>query len=130
MRISQEAENAARIVCSLASNMKKMKAKEIAEETNISLRFTLKILRKLILAKIVSSFKGVNGGYILNADPRSVSFGEVIEAIDGPVSIAKTITSTDRQSYGPEVYNNRLIYINTRIRNDLFSEKISSFLNE
>ena len=39
------------------------------KKIGVTLRFTLKILRKLLLAGIVRSFKGANGGYMLAKPP-------------------------------------------------------------
>ncbi len=87
MRITQEADYAIRIIWYLKNNNGIIGAKEIAEKNGVSLRFTLKILRKLGIKKLVKSRKGVNGGYELVNPKITISFGEVIEAIDGPIYI-------------------------------------------
>ncbi len=87
MRITHEADYAIRIVCYLMHKKGIISAKEIAQENGVTLRFTLKILRRLGIAEIVKSHKGVNGGYELFDSDRRISFGEVIEAIDGPINI-------------------------------------------
>lgn len=43
--------------------VEKVGAKTISEMTGVTLRFSLKILRKLVAAGIVKSFKGTQGGY-------------------------------------------------------------------
>ena len=61
MRITHEADYAIRVACCLAFSGEKIGAKQISESTGVTLRFALKILRKLIQADIVKSFKGANG---------------------------------------------------------------------
>ncbi len=87
MRITHEADYAIRIVCYLINKKGIIGAKEISAQSGVTLRFTLKILRKLGLSEIVKSHKGVNGGYEMVDPTRCISFGEVIEAIDGPINI-------------------------------------------
>ncbi len=87
MRITHEADYAIRIICYLSKSTGIVGAKEIAENNGISLKFALKILRKLIIAEIVKSYKGVNGGYELTVPTEEISFGRIIEVIDGPIII-------------------------------------------
>lgn len=49
-------------------------------------RFLLQILRNLVAHRILSSTRGVEGGYTLDRTPDQISLLEVIEAIDGPLA--------------------------------------------
>lgn len=91
MRITQEADYAVRIINCLSRSGKRMDARNISEKTGVTLRFTLKILRKLGLSKIVVSFKGVQGGYELMRDPSKINLCEVIESVDGPIKINRCL---------------------------------------
>ncbi len=97
MRITQEAEYAMRIVCKLAESAVSdsedviLGAAEISECTMIPQRFTLTILRKLVLCGVVRSYKGKKGGYVLQKAPKDISFREIIEIIDGPIAISKCV---------------------------------------
>ncbi len=91
MRITQEADYAIRIVCLLAKFNEKADANKIAQQTMITQRFALKILRKLVGAEIVKSFKGATGGYMLGKDKNSITLLDIIETIDGPIRIIKCI---------------------------------------
>ena len=66
MHINLESDYAVRIVQYLAQSNERRDAQSIADSTCVSLRFTLKIMRKLVAADIVQSFKGAHGGYTLN----------------------------------------------------------------
>ena len=93
MRITNESDYALRIVMELSKPHSQpdhgefFSAALISKTSDVSLRFALKILRKLSLAGIVQSKKGAAGGYCLAKEPCNISFGEVIEAIQGPINL-------------------------------------------
>lgn len=87
MRITLEADYAIRMIDCLAASDEKCCAKTLSDRTGVSLRFALKILRKLCLAGIVYSRKGIQGGYELKRKPEEISLKDVIEAIDGPIAV-------------------------------------------
>ncbi len=132
MRITQEADNAIRIIYCLAKHQRKQGAKEISENTSVTLRFTLKILRKLIGAGFVMSFKGMKGGYILKKAPVDISVGEVVEAIDGPISIVKCLNGSCEEPCAEDrstcpIYRYAL-ELNETIRSMMCSETFLSLL--
>ena len=61
--------------------------KVLAEEEDISYQFACKILQKLQGAMLVKSTMGPRGGYYLSKPPSRVSLLEVIEAVQGPISM-------------------------------------------
>lgn len=91
LRITLEADYAVRIIDYLACNDKRQDARSISERINVTLRFTLKILRKLVHANLVRSYKGVTGGYELLKDPSEINLKEVIEAVDGPILLNRCL---------------------------------------
>ena len=84
MFITLETDYAVRITSVLCRKGVKTDAKSISEEAAVTLRFTLKILRKLVGAGLVKSFKGTRGGYIIDKKPEDITLRMVIEAIEGP----------------------------------------------
>ena len=91
MRITLESDYALRILSALAKHERVVDAKTLSEETSVTPRFTLKILHKLTLGNLVSSYKGVGGGYKLKTNPDNISLKEVIELIDGPIAIVRCL---------------------------------------
>ena len=89
MHITLESDYAVRIVYCLAQNGGRMEAAAIAEQTGVTLRFSLKILRKLVAGELVKSYKGAGGGYELAKDPKEISLYEVIEQVEGPYAISR-----------------------------------------
>lgn len=57
--------------------------KEIASELSIPVHFLAKILQSLSEKGVLSSFKGVHGGFTLQRAPGSIHLIDVVEAIDG-----------------------------------------------
>lgn len=89
MNITLEADYAIRIIYCLAKENKRIEAKSIAETTGVTLRFSLKILRKLVAAEIIKSFKGTQGGYELAKPASEISLYDIISIIEGPYSFSK-----------------------------------------
>ena len=87
MRITQEADYALRICTALAQTDAPVGAPRLSEELSIPQSFTSKILRKLMLAGIVKSTRGVNGGFSLNIASEDLSLKQIIESVDGVIAI-------------------------------------------
>jgi len=64
-----------------------LSAKEIADAYGIPAQLLAKILQQLTKAGLLKSHAGMNGGYALSKEARSISAYEVILAIDGPFFI-------------------------------------------
>lgn len=92
MYITLESDYAVRIVAILCHSEDRLEAKAIAENASVSLRFALKILRELVNAGIVKSYKGSKGGYILNGKPENITLRAVIEAIEGTYYFSRCLS--------------------------------------
>ena len=97
MHITLESDYAVRIVYCLALSGCRMDAKRIAEETGVTLRFSLKILRKLVAGGLITSYKGTKGGYELARGPEEISLADVIEEVEGPYALARCVSEHDYQ---------------------------------
>ena len=91
MHMTLETDYAVRIVSCLVTAGRRMDAKSIAEETSVTLRFSLKILRKLVAGGIIKSYKGTQGGYGLAREPKEISLNDVIETVEGPFYISRCL---------------------------------------
>ncbi len=87
MKINRETDYALRIMRFLARRDDFTGASIIAETAEVPARFTLKILHKLVQGGLVCSRKGASGGYKLNRRPSEINMLQIIEVIDGPISI-------------------------------------------
>ena len=102
MRITLESDYALRIVTALAEDGEVVDAKTLSDNTSVTLRFTLKILHKLVLGGFVTSYKGVKGGYKIAKSPEEITLKSVIELIDGPIFIARCLEGGEECSLNPD----------------------------
>lgn len=92
MHFTLEADYAVRIVHCLAQSKTRLDAKTISERSTVTLRFALKILRKLVEKGIVKSFKGTLGGYELAKEPKEISLKDIIETVEGEYHISRCLS--------------------------------------
>ena len=86
--ISQKSKYALRALLALAarSDGAPMMISEIAEQEVIPRRFLEQILLELKHQGLVVSRRGKTGGYLLLRRPQTITFGEVLRLIDGPLA--------------------------------------------
>ncbi|MBT8220236.1 MAG: Rrf2 family transcriptional regulator [Bacteroidia bacterium] len=126
---SQYAVRAALYLAMKTSESEKMKAEDIAKALDIPKHFLAKILQQLTRKKIVSSTKGRNGGFYLSDNNRSCSLLEVLEAIDGPMSLNSCILGLKNCSDAyPCPYHNQVSKFRFSFYNQLMTESIDSCL--
>lgn len=68
-------------------------AREISEAYDIPLELLAKVLQRLVRARLLVSVQGTRGGYRMGRPPSQISVADVIQAVDGPVTV--TACSTD-----------------------------------
>ena len=64
----------------------------IAEAQGIPSSFMAKVLRNLVRARLLHSARGVNGGFGLARPAAGITLLDVIEAIEGPVSLVDCLS--------------------------------------
>jgi Rrf2 family protein len=90
MQVSRKIEYALRAVIHLANDEGKDRAcavGEIAEREQIPRHFLEKIIQDLIHGRVVRSRRGPHGGYVLARPAEEVTFRDVIEAVEGPITL-------------------------------------------
>src|SRR5256885_8067502 len=65
--------------------------KRIAEEFGIPPELLAKILQRLAKRRLIVSQNGPKGGYVLSRHPGNITGGEVIRALEGPLSIVSCL---------------------------------------
>jgi Rrf2 family protein len=98
MQITRQADYAVRAVVYLARQDTNSRAptSRIAQEMRIPPSFLAKIVSQLSVAGVVQTSRGARGGVSLARDPKDITLLEVIEAIDGPITLNEC--ATDRSS--------------------------------
>lgn len=132
MHITLESDYAVRIVAELVSENSRLDAKTIADRTAVSLRFALKILRKLVAKGIIKSFKGAQGGYELAKPSSEISLREVIETVEGTYALSRCLQDSylcTRGKSGNCCYQKVFCEISTLV-NDKLNEYTFDMLKE
>ena len=73
-------------------------AREIAEQYDIPIELMAKVLQRLARRGLLTSHQGTRGGYRLGRASSAISVADIIQAIDGPLTV--TACSTDVDSCG------------------------------
>jgi Rrf2 family transcriptional regulator, nitric oxide-sensitive transcriptional repressor len=83
MAVSQTAEYALRAVVWLAQNPgQPQTTQQLADGTHVSASYLPKVLQPLGRAGVITSQRGVNGGYTLDRDPAGLTVLEVVNCVD------------------------------------------------
>lgn len=91
MQVSRKIDYALRAVIHLADedagSSRACSVAEIAARERIPRQFLEKIVQELIHKGLVRSRRGPHGGYVLARPAEQVTFKDVIEAVEGPISL-------------------------------------------
>ncbi len=88
MQFTKKSEYAVLSVLYLAKSMRVCDISEIAESQNLSASFAAKTLQLLAKAGILTSRRGIGGGYGLARPASKISLLELIEAVEGPLALS------------------------------------------
>jgi len=83
MLITRASEYAILSLIVLSTAKDPLDSDTLSRELVISKSFLAKILQSLAKADILKSYKGVNGGFVLNQDPKNISMLEVMTCVEG-----------------------------------------------
>jgi Rrf2 family protein len=88
MKISRTVAYAlqATILLAQSDNSTPLPCNRLAEEGKMPERFLMQILHDLVAHGVLTSTRGVDGGYMLDRDAEEISLLEIIEAIEGPIT--------------------------------------------
>lgn len=104
-------------------------AAEVAERTGIAAPTVCKLLKSLTRAHIVSSLRGVKGGYRLASPPERTSVASVIDALEGPIAITECGVAHEscQQSHSCHIRGNWNV-INRAVRTALESVALTDMV--
>jgi len=88
-------------------------ARDLAVESRVPLSTVSKLLKQLLQSGLLTSHRGIKGGYILAKEPREISVIEIISAIEGPMALTECSTDVtglcNLESYCPIKSNQQII---------------------
>jgi len=93
MRITNASEYAIRAILQMGQNPDKVyTVKELLLEiSDIPPKFLSKILQKLSQKKILSSTRGIKGGFKISKPLNELTLYDIVVAIDGPIALNKCL---------------------------------------
>ena len=90
MKVSTRGDYASRALLSLALHGDEpgpTSVRDIAERTGLPQPYLEQILLALKGAGLVRSKRGVGGGYVLAREPATITLGDIVSAVDGPITL-------------------------------------------
>lgn len=89
LEVTRQADYALRAVTEIARlpDGERIATATIAAQQNIPLPFLAKIVSQLVVRGVLETVRGASGGVSLARPPTTISMREIIEAIDGPISL-------------------------------------------
>ena len=102
MQITRQADYALRAILYLARLEPNEKAatSQIAEFQQIPASFLAKIISQLSIAGLIHTSRGARGGVSLARKPEEISLLDVVEAIDGPITLNECTRDPSICSFG------------------------------
>jgi FeS assembly SUF system regulator len=64
-------------------------ARTLAEATSLPLPVVSKILKSLAQGELLTSQRGAKGGYTLSRRPEEINVAEIIDALEGPITLTE-----------------------------------------
>ena len=96
LRLSKKADYALMAMKHLAIKSSSTSAREIAEQYDIPIELMAKVLQRLARNGLLTSHQGTRGGYTLSRASTSISVADIIQAIDGPLTVTACSTSDEQ----------------------------------
>jgi FeS assembly SUF system regulator len=94
LRLSKLTDYGTVLLAHLAANGGSVcSAADVATATGVAVPTVSKLLKLLGRNGLVTSTRGANGGYRLAHDPSDISAADIIDALEGPVSITECSAS-------------------------------------
>lgn len=95
--VRRNTDYAARLMVHLAKHYGNgpISTRAAAAEEQVPYQLACKLMQKLNNAKLVTSCMGPKGGFVLGAEPSKISLLEVVETIQGPISMNRCVLNED-----------------------------------
>ena len=96
LRLSKKADYALMAMKHLAIKSSSTSAREIAEQYDIPIELMAKVLQRLARSGLLTSHQGTRGGYTLSKPTTAISVADIIQAIDGPLTVTACSTEDEQ----------------------------------
>src|ERR1700745_4168350 len=91
IRLGKLTDYAVLLMCHIACSPldKWHTARELASECHLPMPTVGKLLRALLRSGLLTSHRGVKGGYVLARSPELIPLAEIISALEGPIALTQ-----------------------------------------
>jgi len=128
MKFSTRAEYGLKAMTNLAKSFPERKSLIcIAQEEGISVKYLEQLFSELKAHRLIQSYKGKSGGYVLGDHPKNITAGEIIETLEGSISPMKCWDSRCALEHGCSA---SLVWseLGKQIRKTLYGIKLSKLI--
>ena len=93
MKLSTKGRYGVKAMVELAINYggAPLSIKTISKRQNISEYYLEQLFSPLRKAKLITSIRGAQGGYVLSREPKDITVAEIMYVLEGPIEIAECI---------------------------------------
>ena len=88
-------------------------ARDLAAKSRLPLPTVSKVLKQLLQSRLLTSQRGLKGGYVLAKEPAEISVAEIVTALEGPIALTECSTEStsmcDLEHSCPTKANQRII---------------------
>ena len=99
MKLSHLADYAVVLMTAAArrSTGERLSATELSAETGVPLPTTQKLMGSLATAGLLSSARGIGGGFALARQAGEISLADIVEAVEGPIALTMCSDSNNHE---------------------------------
>jgi Rrf2 family protein len=101
LHVTAKADYALRAVLEIAAAGRRVKGEQIATAQSIPLKYLLNIMIELRHAGLVNSRRGADGGFLLARAATAITVGDVLRAVEGPVTTVDGLPPAGLDYRGP-----------------------------
>ena len=99
IRLSTKGRYGTRLMLNLAHNYNNgndaIILKSVSDAENISIRYLEQIIIPLKINKLVKSIRGAGGGYILARHPSKIKLSNILDSLEGTMSLVECVEDDD-----------------------------------
>ncbi|MDE7165008.1 MAG: Rrf2 family transcriptional regulator [Clostridiales bacterium] len=101
MRLSTRATYGMRLCFMLALSKSPLSASQLVKQTDVGIKYLEQLLSMLKRGKIVTAYRGKSGGYVLARDPKDITVGDMLGALDDGFDAPACVCGTCEDMYCP-----------------------------
>lgn len=131
IKLSRMSDYAVVVLESLARNDISLSASQIAATVNLPEPTVAKVLKQMATGNLVTSSRGVNGGYAIARPASEITIFDIVSVIEGRVSLTACVDGDHEPCSlsGACKMNGRWEVVNTAVKNAFESITLADMMN-